>query len=182
MSSSIAGTTPVGRLLIVARRQHPEVKRFIKFLFVGAMGFAVDFGGFNLFHALGVGSWLTTRLLPVNYLFDHPEVIEQALSFCLAVISNFLWNYFWIYPEARDANQAKKITKFFIVSIAGLVVGIPVFGLALSISKEVVADLGLSTLKFNLAGNLALMCRVGVLLFWNFFVNRFWTYRDVKRA
>jgi putative flippase GtrA len=169
-------------LLIVARRQHPEVKRFIKFLFVGAMGFVVDFGGFNLFHFLGIGPWVATHLIPIDFLLEHPEVIEQSLSFCAAVLSNFTWNYLWIYPEAKEANQAKKVTKFFIVSVVGLVLGIPVFSLALSVSKGIVATMGLSTLKFNLAGNLALVCRVGVLLFWNFFVNRFWTYRDVKRA
>lgn len=178
------------RLLILARRQPVERKRFIKFLIVGGMGFVVDFGTFNLFHFLGVGSWVAANVIPLFIiqqlapmidLIEHPEVIEQTLSFCAAVLSNFTWNYLWIYPEAKEANQAKKITKFVIVSVAGLLIGIPVFNVALSIAKDVVAAAGLSTLQFNLAGNLALMTRVGVLLFWNFFVNRYWTYRDVKR-
>ncbi len=190
MLSSIVKGQPVTRILHFARRQPVELKRFIKFMIVGGMGFLVDFGGFNLFHALNVGEWFATvvippalaaQLRPVIDLVAHPEVVEQSLSFCCAVVSNFLWNYFWIYPEAKDANQAKKITKFIIVSVAGLLIGIPVFNTALPVAKDVVAAIGLSTLKFNLAGNLALVCRVGVLLFWNFFVNRYWTYRDVKR-
>jgi putative flippase GtrA len=162
-----------------------EASRFGKFLIVGASGFAVDFGGFNLFHALGVGAWAAAHLAPLAvpsltpYLAEHPEVIEQALSFCAAVVNNFLWNYLWIYPEARGANQAKKMTKFVIVSVAGLVIGVPVFSAALFLTKGAVAAAGLDSLRFNLAGNLALVCRVGVLLFWNFFVNRYWTYKDV---
>jgi putative flippase GtrA len=171
----------LGRLLTLARRQPTELKRFIKFLIVGSVGFLVDFGGFNLFHWLGVGPWVARTALPIAYLADHPEVIEQSLSFCAAVLSNFIWNYLWIYPEARDANQAKKITKFVIVSVAGLAIGVPVFSVALTAAKSLVAAAGLSGLQFNLAGNLALICRVGVLLFWNFFVNRYWTYRDVGR-
>jgi putative flippase GtrA len=116
------------------------------------------------------------------YLTGHPEVLEQALSFCVAVVSNFLWNYFWLYPEARNANQASKMSKFIIVSVAGLVIGIPVYGLALYVARGFVKAVKLSSLSFNIAGNLALVCRVGVLLFWNFFVNRFWTYRDVAVA
>ncbi|MCS6909378.1 MAG: GtrA family protein [Anaerolineales bacterium] len=173
-------------LVRLARRQPVERKRFIKFLIVGTMGFMVDFGTFNLLHAMNVGEQIAHRLLPIPYLLTHPEVIEQATSFCAAVLNNFLWNYGWIYPEARQSNQAKKLTKFFIVSVAGLLIGVPVFTLALSVTRPLVAATALSGLQsllpnLNLAGNLALVCRVAVLLFWNFFVNRFWTYRDVKR-
>lgn len=159
-----------------------ETRRFIKFLFVGGFGFIVDFGSFNLFHWRGFGRWLAPHLLPAAwspYLIDHPEIIEQSCSFALAVCSNFFWNYFWIYPEARARNQANKFTKFIIVSVAGLIIGVPVFSIALFTFKPMVAALGLETLPLNLAGNLALMARVGVLLFWNFFVNRKWTYADV---
>jgi len=169
-------------LLTLPYANRKEASRFAKFLVVGAIGFAVDFGGFNLFHALGVGAWVAARLSPSAfsaYLAGHPEIIEQALSFCVAVVSNFTWNYLWIYPEARGANQAKKMMKFVAVSVAGLVIGLPVFGAALFVARGLVAAAGLATLPFNLAGNIALMCRVGVLLFWNFFVNRYWTYHDV---
>lgn len=167
------------KLLTLARRQPTEIKRFIKFLFVGASGFLVDFGGFNLFHWLGVGSALLVLTTPLISFIQNPEEIEQSLSFACAVLNNFLWNYLWIYPEAKGANQAKKLTKFFIVSVVGLLIGFPVYKFALDIMRPLVAALGLSGLQFNLAGNLALVCRVAVLLFWNFFVNRYWTYRDV---
>lgn len=180
--------SPLNRLVASVRNNPQEVRRFMKFLVVGACGFVVDFGGFNLFHALHVGPWVAAHVIPAAlqtaraYLTSNPEVIEQALSFCAAVLSNFLWNYFWLYPEARDANQAKKIAKFFIVSVAGLLIGGPIYSVALFLSKNFVAAAGLATMSFNLAGNMALVCRVGVLLFWNFFVNRFWTYREVKVA
>jgi putative flippase GtrA len=162
-----------------------ESKRFGKFLIVGAVGFIVDFGVFNLEHALGLGRGVAEHVVPASapalraYLSEHPEVLEQSLSFAMAVLSNFLWNWLWVYPEARGANQAHKILKFVVVSVAGLIIGIPVFSLALFIFKGLMAAAGQQNAGFNLAGNLALMTRVGVLLFWNFFVNRYWTYRDV---
>ena len=162
-----------------------ETSRFLKFLVVGVFGFCVDFGGFTLFHALHIGPWVAEHLasaLPslAAYLSANPEIVEQALSFCAAVIANFFWNYYWIYPEARNANQAKKITKFIAVSVAGLAIGIPVFSVALFLAKGFVTAASLTHLSFNLAGYIALICRVGVLLFWNFFVNRYWTYREVE--
>jgi len=157
-----------------------EPKRFIKFLIVGVFGFVVDFGSFNLFHALGVGAWFSKNLIPLAYFAEHHEIVEQTLSFCCAVMSNFLWNYFWIYPEAQAEPFAKKFGQFILVSVLGLVIGVPVFTLSLAAIKPVVESMGLSKSPINVAGNFALICRVLVLLFWNFFVNRFWTYRHVK--
>lgn len=152
-------------LLLQLRANTPkEYKRFIKFLIVGAFGFAVDFGTFNLVHTL----------------FGLSEVASQTISFCLAVMSNFVWNYFWIYPEARGSKPMLKIIQFVVVSMVGLAVGIPVFSVALVVANNVVSSLGLDKLPLNLAGNMALITRVLVLLLWNFFVNRFWTYGEVK--
>ena len=163
-----------------------EGRRFARFLVVGAFGFVVDFGIFNLAHAWGFGTWVAASVLPAvsaalaNALAPHPEIIEQTLSLTIAILCNFLWNYFWIYPEARTANQTDKMVKFIVVSVAGLVVGVPVFSVALLVWREAVDAANLSSFGHNLAGNLALMTRVGVLLFWNFFVNRYWTYREVQ--
>ncbi len=140
-----------------------EIKRFIKFLIVGAVGFAIDFSAFNVIH----------------HFFNTPEVIAQTISFSAATISNFIFNYFWIYREAQDKPVVQKAGQFALVSVLGLVIGIPVFTLALLAAKKIVPALGLDTLPFNLAGNLALVCRVGVVLFWNFFANRKWTYGDI---
>jgi len=162
-----------------------EGRRFARFLVVGAIGFVIDFGVSNLAHAFGFGAWVAARIVPAisqplaAFLAQNPEIIEQSLSLSIAITSNFFWNYFWIYPEARGARQTDKVIKFLIVSVAGLLVGVPVTTVALLFWRGVVAALGLTNIGLNLAGNLAQITRVGVLLFWNFFVNRYWTYRDV---
>ncbi len=151
--------------LLHLRQSTPkETKRFIKFLIVGTIGFVIDFGTFNLLH----------------HFLNTLEVIAQTISFSVATISNFVFNYFWIYREAQDKPVVQKASQFALVSVLGLVIGVPVFTAALLAAKKIVPALGLDSLPFNLAGNLALVCRVGVVLFWNFFANRKWTYGDVK--
>jgi len=162
-------TPLVSRFYAYAHNLSPEPKRFVKFLFVGAFGFVVDFGAFNLIHLV--------YNLP-GTITD--EVITQALSFSTAVTSNFLWNYFWIYPEARSSPVLKKITMFVIVSVLSLFIRTPIFALTLPLTTRAVAALGLDRLApINLGNNLALACAVIVVMLWNFFVNRYWTYRDV---
>jgi putative flippase GtrA len=178
-------TKPMTSPIWMQRFTGKEGRRFARFLVVGAIGFVIDFGVSNLAHAFGFGAWVATRIVPAfsqplaAFLAQNPEIIEQSLSLSIAVTSNFFWNYFWIYPEARGANQTDKIIKFVIVSVAGLLVGVPVTTVALLFWRGVVAALGLTSIGLNLAGNLAQITRVGILLFWNFFVNRYWTYRDV---
>jgi putative flippase GtrA len=158
------------RLYAIAHNLPREPKRFVKFLLVGSVGFVVDFGVFNLIH----------------FVYDLPhslldEVIAQAVSFTAAVVSNFLWNYFWIYPDSRAKPVAHKIGKFWIVSVMGLLIRTPVFTLALPVARQAVAALPwVQRLPINVPGNLALVCAVSVVLLWNFFVNRYWTYNDVE--
>jgi putative flippase GtrA len=178
MTTEPIATEPVARPSFLQRYAQKEGKRFARFMVVGAIGFVIDFGISNLAHAFGFGTWVATHIVPnfsqqlAFFLTQNPEVVEQTLSLSVAILSNFFWNYFWIYPEARQANQADKLVKFIVVSIAGLAVGVPVTTLALLFWRGVVASLQLASVGFNLAGNLAQVTRVGILLFWNFFVNR----------
>lgn len=146
-----------------------EPKRFIKFLFVGSLGFVVDFGVFNLIHLFYSVPDTTTD-----------EVAAQAVSFSLAVICNFLWNYFWIYRDSRARPVSHKVSKFVIVSVIGLAIRTPIFRFALPLTLRFADSVGLSRLPINAGNNLALACAVLVVLLWNFFVNRYWTYSDVS--
>ena len=58
---------------------------------VGAVGFVVDFGIFNLAHALGFGAWVAAHVLPsispalAAALAQNPAIIEQTLSLSIAI-------------------------------------------------------------------------------------------------
>ena len=91
-----------------------EVKRFIKFLVVGGIGFVVDFGIFNLLlnpmNALvEPGTWFYDLLLQFgfsDYFITHlGPTIASAISFVAAVCSNFLWNRYWTYPDSRSRSR-----------------------------------------------------------------------------
>jgi putative flippase GtrA len=154
---------------ILKLRQSPEFSRFLKFLVVGALGFVIDFGVYNL-----LGLFYND---PTTYADDN---IRQAISFSCAVVSNALWNYFWIYPEAKQSNQAKKFVKFLIVSVLGLGIRSLIYTPILSFWHLTEQPLHLTeNLNKLLADNLALATVVLVVLFWNFFANRYWTYKDV---
>ena len=168
----------MSQLITLAKTNRNEFKRFTKFLVVGVTGFIVDFGIFNLL------------LRALNF----PPVLAQAISFTLAAINNFVWNRYWTYPDSRSKPLLRQFGLFFVLSVIGLLIRTPIFAL---FSGPMVAlvetmqsgvfagliDFVTGTLHISieqLGLNLALAVAVLVVLFWNFFSNRFITYSDVK--
>ncbi len=143
-----------------------ERTRFIRFIVVGTVGAVVDFGTFNLLIAV----------------FDVPEVWAQVVSFTVAVFSNFIWNRYWTYPDSRSKSVKRQLSEFFIVNTIGVGIRTPIFAWLKDPLPNLFTDLP-AWVPFDaefLGYNMALAIAVGVVLFWNFFVNRYWTYADVE--
>lgn len=144
-----------GRVLTSLVARQKEIVRFLKFATVGAFGALVDFGVLNLLIlALGLSKfWANT------------------CSFSAAVLSNFTWNRLWTFPESRQERFAHQLVQFASVSVGGYVLNQVIF-------------LGLDSLVFHVWGtlgyNIAKAIAILVVLFWNFGINRIWTYRKVE--
>jgi len=145
-----------------------ERKRFVKFISVGAIGAVVDFGMMNLF----------------SKLFNMPLTIAGTISFICAILSNFLWNRFWTYPDSRSRPFTKQLTMFSIVNIAGLAIRLPILHYLEPPMQMLVGRLVVSTrlTPVFLGKNFTLAVAVIVVMLWNFFVNRYWTYNDIDKA
>ncbi len=139
--------------------------RFLKFAFVGVTGTVVDFGLMNL----------------LRLVFDMPLIWAQAISFTVAVFNNFLWNRFWTYPDSRSKAAHRQLIQFFLINVVGIAVRTP---LITWLDKVILGMLDRSAValpleNFVISQNLALALSVGVIMLWNFFANRYWTYSDV---
>jgi putative flippase GtrA len=145
-----------------------ERTRFLKFITVGAIGALVDFGIMNLL----------TRLAGLSL------TAAGTISFACAVTSNFIWNRYWTYPDSRTRRLARQLVMFFLVNIAGVAIRIPILHFleppAIGWFESFSPPAGLSS-EF-LAKNFSLAVAVGIVLIWNFFVNRYWTYNDVDKG
>ncbi len=142
-----------------------ERERFLKFAVVGIVGFIVDFSTFNLFRNL--------------FLFSAE--VASIFSFTVAVLSNFLFNRFWTYPDSRSKSIIGQLTQFLMVNIIGLLIRTVIFSLIVPRIIDFFQNMDLSFfLSPEILGeNLALVIVVIVVMFWNFFINRYWTYNDV---
>jgi putative flippase GtrA len=147
--------------------------QFAKFALVGTTGTVVDFGLFTLL-------WRGAGLNPI---------LASAISFCAAVVNNFVLNRLWTFADVRGRDPVVQLGQFTVIATVGL-------GL----------NLGLMAVLIELVGpRLSLMVSLGalgaagwrllepalqwwplfskavatvVVLFWNFAGNRLWTFRE----
>ncbi len=156
----------MSRIFTFAKRNRKEFKRFLKFMFVGGVGAIIDNGVLNLL-AHGV----------------HVDLlIAGTISFIMAVTSNFLWNRYWTYPESRAFPFVRQYIQFFIINAMALVIRLPILRFLpppLTTVIEPVLHTTSETAEV-LANNGAWAVAVVIAMFWNFFINRFVTYRHIK--
>lgn len=145
-----------------------ERTRFMKFATVGIIGAVVDFGTFNL----------------LSSLVGLSAVVASVFSFIAAIISNFTWNRYWTYPDSRSKRISQQLIQFSLVSVIGLLIRTPIIAALEPLFRRLFLRPGYLAVRFLpgniLAENLALAIAVIVVMFWNFFINRYWTYNDVN--
>lgn len=143
-----------------------ERDRFLRFALVGTIGGVVDFGTFNIL----------TSFTPLHAVYC------SIISFIAAVISNFLWNRYWTYPDSRSKTVSQQLVQFLVVSLIGLCIRTPLFawleGNLIKLSARFLLPNFLS--PTFVGHNISLAIAVVVVMIWNFLANRYWTYSDIQ--
>jgi putative flippase GtrA len=144
-----------------------ERSRFFRFAIVGTIGALIDFGLANL----------------LTRVFHFPLVLAGTISFIAAILSNFTWNRYWTYPDSRTKPVGRQLVQFAIISIMGLTIRVPLLYFLEPLMENLAAALGLGFPPFldakAIGDNITLAIAVVIVMFWNFFANRYWTYSDI---
>jgi putative flippase GtrA len=143
-----------------------ERVRFLKFATVGAIGSVLDIAIMNL----------------LTHLFNMRLVYAGTISLICAIVSNFMLNRYWTYPDSRSRHVLHQLSMFFLVNIVGIVFRIPILHFVepvMGSAFERMAHLSHDSAEI-LAKNATLAFAIGVVMIWNFFINRYWTYNDIE--
>jgi putative flippase GtrA len=131
-----------------------EVTRFTRFLTVGAAGTLLDFSILTLLKLAGL-----------------PTLAANSLSFTAGLLNNFTWNRLWTFGDAINADWRKQLAQFTLVSLVGLALNNLI---VLSLEDIFGIILGQPQWGYLPAKVLA----TGVVVFWNYFANRTWTFKN----
>jgi putative flippase GtrA len=131
----------------------PESQRFLRFLVVGLSGTLIDFSILWLLRSLGL-----------------PTLIANTLSFSAGVFNNYTWNRLWTFRDALQEDWSRQLAQFTFISLIGLLLNNLIVLALEAVLRPSLAQPGLSLL-------LAKCVATGLVVFWNYFANRMWTFR-----
>lgn len=140
-----------------------EVKRFAKFATVGAAGAVTHFTIFNV-------------LLQLLRLSTY---VSNTFGFIAAVLQNFLLNRNWTFAEKRGQRAHSQLAQFALVSVFGLALNMGVLAAVKYAMTPFWHQIFPSQpqLALLIGDNFALAVAIGIVMFWNFAINRLWTFR-----
>lgn len=132
-----------------------ETKRFLRFALVGAGGTFLDFSILSVLKLLGLAT------LPAN-----------TVSYLAGTLNNFYWNRRWTFRGTRGQLWHRQLIQFVLISL---------FGLLLNNSLVLLLEPLFSGWLGHWDYLPAKILATGVVLFWNYLANRFWTFRAAER-
>jgi putative flippase GtrA len=134
--------------------QNKEATRFARFLTVGAVGTVLDFSILTLLKLAGL-----------------PTLFANSISFTAGLLNNFTWNRLWTFGDSVKADWRRQLAQFTLVSLVGLALNNLI---VLSLEGIFGAMLGSAQWAYLPAKVIA----TGVVVFWNYFANRMWTFKN----
>ncbi len=137
------------------------VAQLVRFGLVGAVGFVIDVGVFNILRA----SLFSPDTVP------HGPILAKVTSTVLAIIANWIGNRYWTFGDRRRPHLLREGLEFALVSGGGLLIGVA----CLWISHYL---LGLTSL---LADNISTNV-IGLILgtIFRFWLYRVWVFSDER--
>jgi putative flippase GtrA len=130
-----------------------EIQRISRFLAVGTVGTLLDFS-----------------LLTLLKLAGLPTLFSNSLSFTAGMLNNFTWNRLWTFNDGNQTNWRKQFAQFTLISLFGLALNNII---VLSLEGALGNILGQPEWGYLPAKVIA----TGVVVFWNYFANRIWTFK-----
>ncbi len=134
-------------------RPSPELTRFARFLTVGALGTFLDFSLLALLKVIGL-----------------PTLLANSISFSAGVANNFTFNSLWTFADRRNGRWQARFFQFLLVSLVGLALNNAII---LLLEAPLGALIGNASLGYAPAKVIA----TDVVVFWNYFANRNWTFK-----
>jgi dolichol-phosphate mannosyltransferase len=131
----------------------PELTRFVRFLAVGALGTLLDFG-----------------LLTVLKMAGTPTLVANSLGFLAGLTSNYIWNSRWTFA-GQTREGWRQFLQFACVSLVGLMLNNAIVLALESPLGRLIGDPARGYLP-------AKVLATGLVVFWNYFANRFWTFKS----
>ena len=147
--------------------QRRGVRQFVKFGIVGASSTIINLVVLYLMLRLVHGQW-------------YDRYIAATVAFLVSVGNGYYWNKRWTFKQAQAKAVHTQFTQFVLVNLVGLLLDLLIIRLlSIPIEQELhQLQAAWPPDKIERVAVLsAQLVATAVIVFWNFFANRFWTFK-----
>ncbi len=154
------------------------IRQMVKFGMVGVMNTAIDWSiAFLLTYYTPIPRMLGSGIVNLFALPMRPETVAvwatKVISSGIATINSFIWNRRWTFRIRGREARIHQFAKFVTVNIIGMFLNATLTTLFVRpfLPKP-------TRLEFMMAQAGA----TALVFFWNFFANKYWTFRTPSRV
>jgi putative flippase GtrA len=144
--------------------QHPGLRQLVKFAIVGASSTVIN---------------LAVLYLMLRLLHGH-RYISTSIAFLVSVVNGYYWNRRWTFKAAQAKAVHTQFAQFALVNLVGYGLDLLVMYLAsvpLEHQVHLLEPIWSAAKTERVAVLAAQLIATAVIVFWNFFANRFWTFK-----
>jgi putative flippase GtrA len=152
------------------------VRQFLKFATVGATNTAIDWGlAFFLTYYTPLPRLLGAGFVNLTGIGIRPEAaavwFTKIISSGTATINSFIWNRRWTFRIRNKQARARQFAKFVTVNIIGMLLNSTITTLLVRPFLPEPPRLAFMACQAT---------ATAIVLFWNFFANKYWTFRSAS--
>jgi len=137
--------------------------QFMKFILVGFLNTAVDFGILNLLMVI------------FRVYAGWPFSLFKAISFSCAVTNSYFLNKFWTF-QREDKAKIQEFSKFLVISIIAFLTNV---SLASFLVNKIEPQFSISPILW---ANLSALVAVGITILINFFGYKYLVFKKIKKG
>lgn len=147
--------------------QQRGVRQFVKFGIVGTSSTVINLAVLYVMLRLLHGQW-------------YDRYIDATVAFLVSVVNGYYWNRRWTFKEAAAKAVHTQFTQFVLVNLVGLVLDLLIIRLLSAPLEHELHQLQAAWPPDKIeriAVLAAQLVATAAIVFWNFFANRFWTFK-----
>lgn len=129
-------------------------KQIIKFGIVGAVTVIIDLGIYNLLIRQGLNIYWS-----------------RTISIIIAVTVGYFWHRLWTF-RSKNPQMHREFMKFCIISATGLGLNLLIMRILYPVTDFIKSD--------YLHNNIIALIAIGIVFFWNYFMQKNWTFKKIK--
>jgi putative flippase GtrA len=166
MATLEANPSPVSQIL-----QRRGLRQFVKFCLVGAMSTLINLGVIYLL--------VEVAHLRQYFQSEHASrAVASTIAFLVSVTNGYYWNSRWTFRQTDSAGAHRRVVQFVVTNLVGLSLNVLITTVVASRTPESILHALSPYLKRDPAMFVGTVAATVIVVFWNFTVNKYWTFRS----